>query len=111
MKAFNWGANEYIIWKKSQHLGKWEQRLLSMSDPTIIKTAKEQSVNSTLNANFQIPVSEIKKISLYPKRHIADGDKVSLKIEYSRTTLMADTEVLMIRLFGTIVTGKFMFEK
>lgn len=82
-----------------------------MSDPTVIKTAKEQSVNSNLNANFQIPVSEIKKISLYPKRHIADGEKVSLKIEYSRNTLMADTENLMIRLFGTIVTGKFMFDK
>lgn len=57
MKAINWGANEYIIWKKSQYLGKWVERLLSMSDPTIIKTAKEQSVNSNLNANFQIPVS------------------------------------------------------
>lgn len=57
MKPIDWGPNEYIIWKKSQYLGKWVERLLSMSDPTIIKTAKEQSVNSTLNANFRIPVS------------------------------------------------------
>lgn len=47
---------------------------------------------------------------MYPKKYIADGEKVSLKIEYSRTTLMADTENLMIDLFGTIVVGKFMFE-
>lgn len=57
MNAINWGPNEYIIWKKSQYLGKWVQRLLSMSDPTVIKTAKEQSVNSAVNANFHIPVS------------------------------------------------------
>lgn len=34
-----------------------------------------------------------------------------LKLQYSRTTLMADTEDLMIKLFGTIVEGKFQFDK
>jgi hypothetical protein len=34
-----------------------------------------------------------------------------LKIKYSKRTLMADTEDLMIKLFGTIVVGKFIFNK
>jgi len=36
---------------------------------------------------------------------------VGLKIEYGSRTYMADSEEIMLRLFQTIVAGKFMFEK